>query len=80
VIEVQQKLLNRQLEKFLRDTTSKIKYMPSLFSGLRIVVLPFLAYSFFVGLGFVASAIFLWVIGTDFADGYLARKLGTASK
>jgi phosphatidylglycerophosphate synthase len=54
--------------------------MPSLFSGLRIVVLPFLAYSFFVGLGFVASAIFLWVIGTDFADGYLARKLGTASK
>jgi phosphatidylglycerophosphate synthase len=77
---VQQKLLIKQLEKSLRDTTSKIKYILSLFSGLRIVILPFLAHSFFVGLGFVASVIFLWVIGTDFADGYLARKLGAASK
>ena len=77
---MQQKLLNRQLEKSLRHTTSKIKYIPSLFSGLRIIVLPFLAYSFSIGLGFVASVLFLLVIGTDFADGYLARKLGAASK
>ena len=47
---------------------------------LRLVILPFLAYSFFHQFTYGSYALFLFSIGTDFADGYVARKLGLESK
>jgi phosphatidylglycerophosphate synthase len=47
---------------------------------LRLAILPFFAYAFFFGLTFVGRALFLLAIATDFADGYVAKKLGVTSK
>ena len=55
-------------------------YLPSLITSLRIVILPHLAYSFNQGLISVACVLFLLAIGSDLADGYVARKLGATSK
>ena len=56
-----------------------IQIIPSLITSLRIVIFPHLVYSFNQGFTPVACALLLLVIGTDFADGRLARKLGVVS-
>jgi len=45
-----------------------------------VIVLPFLAYSFVHNYTIAAYALFLLAIGTDFLDGYLARKMILATK
>jgi len=57
----------------------KIGYLPVAISVQRLVVLPFLILSLQNGVIFVADSLFLLVIATDFADGYIARKLGVSS-
>jgi len=51
-----------------------------LVTGLRLVVLPHLAYSFSHGFTYAAYALFLFALFTDFVDGRLARTLGATSK
>ena len=57
-----------------------LDYLPSLITSLRIVILPHLAYSLNHGLIPVACVLFLIALCSDLADGYVARKLGVASK
>ena len=80
---MQQKLLNKQGAKSLLKKIQKpkrLKYLPLIISIQRLVVLPFLILSLEYGLIFVGYALFLFAIGTDFTDGYLARKLHVTTK
>lgn len=78
---VQQNSLSKQEEKSpRRGTHRKISCLPLVISAQRLVVLPFLILSLHNGLVFLADSLFLFVIGTDFADGYIARKLRVSSK
>ena len=80
-IRVQQNSLNKQEEKSQRSGKHrKISYLPLVISVQRLLVLPFLILSLHNGFVFVADSLFLFVIATDFADGYIARKLGVSSK
>ena len=54
--------------------------IPNAITSLRLVVLPHLVYSFNHQITLVAYALFIFAIGTDLADGYIARKLNSASK
>ncbi len=54
--------------------------IPNAITSLRLVALPFLICSFSLELTFVVYALFLFSIGTDFLDGYVARKKKSASK
>ena len=54
--------------------------IPNAITSLRLVALPHLAYSFNHQITLVAYALFLFSIGTDLADGYVARKLNSTSK
>lgn len=56
------------------------RYLPLIFSIARLVTLPFLVFALRFGLVFVAYALFLFAVATDFADGYAATKLHLASK
>jgi CDP-diacylglycerol--glycerol-3-phosphate 3-phosphatidyltransferase/cardiolipin synthase len=47
---------------------------------VRVIILPFLAYSFIFDFTFAAYALFLLAIGTDFLDGYIARKMNSGTK
>ena len=65
----------------LPKPTSQFRYiLPSLISGLRIVVLPFFALSIFYEIASVTYCLFLLVICSDFFDGRIARRMGVASK
>jgi phosphatidylglycerophosphate synthase len=78
---VQQKSPDKLLSKSPDGlATTRLEYLPSLVSMLRLAILPFFAYAFFFGLTFVGRALFLLAIATDFADGYVAKKLGVTSK
>lgn len=57
-----------------------VQAVPSLITLLRIVVLPHLIYSFKHGLTPFVYVLFLFAIGTDMVDGYLARKFSVQSK
>ncbi|MFA5365845.1 MAG: CDP-alcohol phosphatidyltransferase family protein [Candidatus Bathyarchaeia archaeon] len=54
--------------------------IPNAITSLRLVALPFLICSFSLELTFAVYALFLFSIGTDFLDGYLARRTKSASK
>lgn len=54
--------------------------IPNAITGLRLVALPFLICFFNLELAVVVYALFLFSIGTDFLDGYLARKTKSTSK
>ena len=54
--------------------------IPNAITSLRFVALPHLVYSFNHQITLVVYALFLFSIGTDLADGYIARKLNSASK
>jgi phosphatidylglycerophosphate synthase len=65
----------------LPKPTNYFRYaLPSLISGLRLVILPFFAFSIFCGLSFVACCLFLLTICSDFLDGRIARRMGADSK
>ena len=78
---MQLKLQHKQLNKSTKTVKSLgFEYLPSLLSLLRVIILPFLAYSFIFDYTFAAYGLFLLAIGTDFFDGYLARKMDSATK
>jgi phosphatidylglycerophosphate synthase len=80
-IRVPQNLLSKQEEKSRhRVKHRKISYLPLAISVQRLVFLPFLILSLQNEFVFVADSLFLFVIATDFADGYIARKMGISSK
>ena len=54
--------------------------IPNAITSLRLLVLPHLVYSFNHQFTVTTYALFLFVIGTDLADGYVARKLNATSK
>ena len=60
--------------------SKRFRYLPLLISVTRLVALPFLVLSLSYGLVFVADALFLFAVATDFADGYAAKKLHVTSK
>jgi phosphatidylglycerophosphate synthase len=54
--------------------------IPNAITGLRLFVLPHLIFSFNHHLTITTYTLFLFAIGTDLADGYVARKLNATSK
>ena len=82
---MQQRLQKKQLNKS-PDSKAKAKpeapleYLPSLVSMLRLVILPFFVYSFLSGLTLLGYSLFLFAVISDFADGYLAKKLQVHSR
>lgn len=56
------------------------KNVPYILTSLRLVALPFLLYYFFLDETIVVYTLFLFSIGTDLVDGFVARKLGVSSK
>jgi cardiolipin synthase len=76
-------LLNSSTEKKIQHSNTKLKIkqnIPNIITILRLVVLPYLVYSFNHQLTIAAFILFLFSISTDIIDGYVARKLGFASK
>ncbi len=57
-----------------------ISYLPSTFTLLRLATLPTLIFLIDTGQIIPADSLFLLAIGSDLADGYLARKLKVSSK
>ena len=49
-------------------------------TSLRLVILPFLIYAFFHDLKIIVYFLFIFSIGTDLVDGFVARKLGVSSE
>jgi len=47
---------------------------------MRVIILPFLVYSFIFDFTLAAYVLFLLAIGTDFLDGYIARKMNSGTK
>ena len=74
-MEIRWILLSRLEENYslLKDR------VPWTITALRVVVLPFLMYSFSQEIKAAAYALFLFAVSTDFLDGYLAKKLETTS-
>ena len=58
----------------------KKQTIPWAITSLRIVVLPFLFYTFNQQIQAVTYSLFLFAICTDFLDGYAANKLGATSR
>jgi len=54
--------------------------LPSLLTSLRVIILPHIFLFFSQGFTLAVYALFLTAIGTDFLDGFLARKLKVTSK
>jgi phosphatidylglycerophosphate synthase len=61
-----------------KDATLR-RVIPDAITLLRLLILPHLAWSFINQLTSVTYALFLFALGTDLADGYIARKIGKAS-
>jgi len=61
------------------DASEFVKAIPSLITSLRIVALPHLFYSSNNGFTLSVYFLFLFVVSTDFLDGYIARKLKAQS-
>ena len=59
---------------------NKQMLVPSGISAIRLAALPLFIYFFFNGNTAVATLVFAVAMVTDLFDGYLARKLGVASK
>lgn len=60
--------------------SNKLRYAPSAVSTLRLVAFPFLVFFLDGGQVFLGDCLFLFVVATDFADGYLAKRLGVPSE
>lgn len=54
--------------------------IPNAITSLRLIILPLLIYSFNHQLILFTYGLFLFAIGTDLTDGYIARKLKVTSK
>jgi CDP-diacylglycerol--glycerol-3-phosphate 3-phosphatidyltransferase/cardiolipin synthase len=54
--------------------------IPYIVTSLRLVVLPFLIYAFFLDIKIIVYFLFVFSIGTDLVDGFVARKLGVSSQ
>jgi phosphatidylglycerophosphate synthase len=69
-------------EKFLycKELVMFKQKLPNAISSLRLIILPLLIYSFNYQLTLFTYGLFLFAIGTDLADGYIARKLKSTSK
>src|SRR4030065_868926 len=59
---------------------NKQMLVPSGISALRLAALPLFLYFFFNGNTALAMVVFAMAAVTDLFDGYIARKLGAASK
>jgi CDP-diacylglycerol--glycerol-3-phosphate 3-phosphatidyltransferase len=57
-----------------------ITHLPTAITFLRLAALPFLVSLITVGQVFFADLLFIFAIGSDFADGYLARKMSLSSQ
>jgi phosphatidylglycerophosphate synthase len=57
-----------------------VPYLPTAVTLLRLLALPFLVSLIIIGQVFFADLLFVLAIGSDLADGYLARKLGLSSQ
>jgi phosphatidylglycerophosphate synthase len=63
-----------------RRKTAIDRRVPSAITALRLGLVPLLAFLVGNGMLFYGAALFLFLLFTDFLDGYLARKLGASSK
>ena len=54
--------------------------LPSLMTSLRVIILPHIFFFYNQGFTLAVYTLFLTAIGTDFLDGFLARKLRVTSK
>ena len=54
--------------------------IPNAITSLRLIILPLIIYSFNHQFTLFTYGLFLFAIGTDLADGYIARKLKSTSK
>jgi phosphatidylglycerophosphate synthase len=80
--------MNNQLTKSIKQkstsyskTASNLRLsIPNAITLLRLFALPHLIWSFNHEITFAVYAIFLFSIGSDFADGYISRKIGAQSK
>jgi phosphatidylglycerophosphate synthase len=63
-----------------RRKTAIDSCVPSAITALRLGFVPFLAFLVGNRMLFYGAALFLFLLFTDFLDGYLARKLGVSSK
>ena len=54
--------------------------IPNSITFLRLLVLPHLIWSFYHEINFAIYLLFLFSIGSDLADGYIARKIAAKSK
>ena len=75
------------LLKVIKDAlTSNLKlgvlapYLPSAVTFIRLITLPFLILTITDRLFFTASVLFIIAMASDLFDGYLARRLGVASR
>ena len=55
------------------------RYIPSLITSLRIIILPLFLYAFFLNFKTFSFLVFLFLSLTDVLDGYLARKMNVSS-
>jgi len=58
----------------------RLRFLPSTVTSLRFIILPFLILSISNGLIFLVDFLFLLAIASDFADGYVARRMGLNSR
>jgi phosphatidylglycerophosphate synthase len=63
-----------------RRKTTIDSRVPSAITALRLGFVPLLAFLVGNGMLFYGAALFLFLLFTDFLDGYLARKFGVSSK
>jgi phosphatidylglycerophosphate synthase len=63
-----------------RRKTAINSRVPSAVTALRLGLVPLLVFLISTGMLFYGATLFLFLLFTDFLDGYLARKLGVSSK
>jgi phosphatidylglycerophosphate synthase len=73
-------LARNPLHNLIVDKERILLYLPSAFTALRLTCLPFFIFSMNAQQMLLADTLFLSAIASDFADGFLARKLGKSTK
>ena len=61
------------------DLSEILQYIPNFITFLRIVALPHLVYAFNHQITLVSYVLFIFAIGTDLIDGFIARKINFTS-
>ncbi|HUI00165.1 MAG TPA: CDP-alcohol phosphatidyltransferase family protein [Nitrososphaerales archaeon] len=56
-----------------------LRRIPSVITGIRLSLVPLLVYLVLTGMLAYGALLFILMLGTDLADGYLARSLGQSS-